>query len=350
MAAMVRWMPVFVVLVACGDPKTQPDAATDPPSDAPVDADPNNPPTLLDTGLCVDPACTQISSDVRPYKPRWELYSDGATKRRWIYLPPGTQIDTSNMDFWQFPVGTKLWKEFTRDGVRVETRLVMRIGEDDTKDDWFYVAYVWNESQDGTTAEPFGVSDVNGTEHDVPSRAQCRECHDSLQPSRVLGFSALQLDHDDTASGITLDTLVTEGLLSAPPTKPSSGPYFPLPLDVFETATPALGYLHANCGHCHNPTSEAYNDKGVEMQLRMTVDALGSLSETNTYATTILVEGTTGGVDGVKTLVTPGSLEQSQLYLRFESTNPAVRMPAVGTEIVDEAGKSLLRDWILGLN
>lgn len=349
---MVRWMPVLVVLVACGDPKAQPDAATEPPmQDAPVDADPNNPPTLMDTGLCVDPACTEIAPGVRPYRPRWELYSDGATKKRWIYLPPDTQIDTSNMDFWQFPVGTKLWKEFTRDGVRVETRLVMRTGPGDTKDDWFYVAYVWNASQDATTAEPFGVPDANGTEHDVPSRAQCRECHENQQPSRVLGFSALQLDHDDTASGINLETLVAENLLSAPPTSPSTpGPYFPLPLDAFETALPALGYLHANCGHCHNPSSEVYTDVGVVMQLRLTVDTLGALSETTTYTTTIGIEGTTGGVDGIKTLVTAGALDQSQLYLRFESTNPAVRMPAVGTEVVDEAGKTILREWISNLN
>src|SRR5687768_2174017 len=151
MAAM-RWMPVLGALVAtvvaCGDPSLQPDASidssmADAPADAPIDADPNNPPTLVDTGLCTDAACTQIAPGIVPYTPRWELYSDGATKKRWIYLPPGTKIDTSDMDFWQFPVGTKLWKEFTRDGVRVETRLVMRIGAGNTSQDWFYVAYVW---------------------------------------------------------------------------------------------------------------------------------------------------------------------------------------------------------------
>ena len=44
---------------------------------------------------------------------------DRAAKRRWIQLPEGATIDTSDMDYWQFPVGTKLWKEFVRDGVRV---------------------------------------------------------------------------------------------------------------------------------------------------------------------------------------------------------------------------------------
>src|SRR5262245_27296145 len=97
----MRWMPLLVLLVACGGPKAQSDAAM---ADAPSDADPKNPPTLMDTGLCVDAACTQIAAGIKTYKPRWELYSDGATKKRWIYLPPGTQIDTSDPDYWQFPV------------------------------------------------------------------------------------------------------------------------------------------------------------------------------------------------------------------------------------------------------
>ena len=50
------------------------------------------------------------------YAPKFQLWSDSATKKRWIYLPPGSQIDTSDMDFWKFPVGTKVWKEFSAVG------------------------------------------------------------------------------------------------------------------------------------------------------------------------------------------------------------------------------------------
>src|SRR5262245_21735632 len=115
MAAM-RWILVLG-LVACGDDGNKtPDAAIDGTlPDMPIDADPNNPATLADTGRCLDAGCCQIASNVHAYTPHYQLWSDSATKRRWIYLPPGTQIDTSDMDFWKFPVGTKLWKEFTRD-------------------------------------------------------------------------------------------------------------------------------------------------------------------------------------------------------------------------------------------
>src|SRR5450432_1007639 len=136
---------VVVLVAACGDQRFVVDGAV--ADGASIDAgDPNNPLTLFDTGLCVDRACIQISPDVQTYTPQFALWADTASKRRWYKLPPGTQIDTTDMDHWVFPVGTKFWKEFTRDDgmghdIRVETRLVMRIGPGDQQADWFYVSY-----------------------------------------------------------------------------------------------------------------------------------------------------------------------------------------------------------------
>src|SRR4051794_23701405 len=115
--ADMRWKPVLLALAvgACGDDgATHADASTDTPvitDDGMPDAANTLPMTLIDSGLCSDAACMQISSDVLAYTPQFQLWSDGATKKRWIYLPPGTQIDTTDMDYWQFPVGTKIWKE-----------------------------------------------------------------------------------------------------------------------------------------------------------------------------------------------------------------------------------------------
>src|SRR5688500_7153848 len=107
-----------LALVACGDDGgATVDApiggdATDAPIDSPMIDAPAIPVTLAETGLCVDAACTTIQATAREYGVQFELYSDGSRKRRWIYLPPGTTIDTSDMNHWKFPVGTKLWKEF----------------------------------------------------------------------------------------------------------------------------------------------------------------------------------------------------------------------------------------------
>ena len=117
------------VLAACGDShKAKPDAPVDVADvDVPVDANPLD--DLLGTGLCADKACTTINSGIMAYTPQYALWADAASKRRWIYLPPGTKIDTSDMDHWVFPMGTKIWKEFTRGGTRVETRYIAKVGD-----------------------------------------------------------------------------------------------------------------------------------------------------------------------------------------------------------------------------
>ncbi len=353
----MRWMPLLVVMFACGDkPEVHPDGPA--PDTAMPDGkgivgcdevDPMNMPTLLDTCLCEGPTCDVVQSGIKAYEPQFELYSDGATKRRWIWLPPDTKIDSSDMDFWQFPVGTKVWKEFTRDGVRVETRLVMRIADNspDPDNDWFYVAYVWNAAQDATTAEPFGVPDANGTMHDVPTRANCKTCHNNLAPSRVLGFSAIQLDWDNPVPDtLDLQALVDANLLTTPPAGATT-PRFPLPGNTTEKA--ALAYMHANCGHCHNPSSRITLDNGVQMQLRLTVGTLGSVAATPAYTTAIGIDGTTSGINGIKRLVEPGMPDQSQVTVRFETDQIVLRMPALGTEIMDMNGDTILRDWITNL-
>ena len=66
---------------------------------------------------------------LRPYTPVYPLWADGLVKRRWLDLPAGKKIDTSDMDHWSFPVGTRFWKEFaTPSGTVLETRLIEKIG------------------------------------------------------------------------------------------------------------------------------------------------------------------------------------------------------------------------------
>src|SRR4051812_26067642 len=56
---------------------------------------------LSQTGLFV-PGSEALAPGVRPYAPAFELWSDGATKRRWIWLPSGAAIDSSDVDDWKF--------------------------------------------------------------------------------------------------------------------------------------------------------------------------------------------------------------------------------------------------------
>lgn len=61
------------------------------------------------------------------YEPNFSLFSNSAEKARWILLPENTQMNTSNPDYWEFPEGTVLWKEFAFNGRKIETRQLEKI-------------------------------------------------------------------------------------------------------------------------------------------------------------------------------------------------------------------------------
>ncbi|HEX2734185.1 MAG TPA: hypothetical protein VHM70_21395 [Polyangiaceae bacterium] len=314
------------------------------------------PTALSQTGLFTDIASDQLAPGVRQYRPRFELWSDGAKKRRFVYLPPCTQIDTSDPDYWIYPVGTKLWKEFTRDNadgqaVRVETRLYQK--KSATK--WFWTAFIWNDDQtDATVAESDGPAvylvqeNAKGTPHDVPGRKTCETCHYSME-DQILGFTALQLDFDSDPGLVDLQTLTDEGLITTP--IPS---HYVLP--GTDEQQQALGYMHANCGECHNPWSK---EGSLAMQYWLELDKLGSVEETPTYLTTVgqMVQAPQPPVDQPPIRVIPQDLDNSAVYWRMiqEPTFPATprggtHMPLVATEITDDNGVQLVADWINSLS
>jgi hypothetical protein len=353
LAAGVTLVVGIALLPGCGDNKHGASDAARPPDApgvdapavdaahvdaAPPDGPPQAPMMLADTGLCADVGCTTIGPGIRAYTVRWPLWADGAGKRRWIYLPPGSQIDTSTMDWWQFPVGTKAWKEFGLGGALIETRYIERFGPG--PGDFLYMAYQWNLAQDAAVAVPNGVTGANGTAHDIPNRGQCRYCHEG-EPSRLLGFAALQLDVPAAPGSFVLDDLVTAGRLSAPPA--GAAPHFPLP--GAQGVQDALGYLHANCSHCHNPTSQVHAI--TPMSLHLFLGDLATPASTNAYTTAVGVAG--APVDGLTTIVVPGQPDQSIMIDRMNSTNPARHMPILGSVVVDPDGQTVLRAWITGL-
>lgn len=287
---------------------------------------------LSDTGLFKDARTGELAEGVAPYHPRFELWSDGAAKRRWIWLPVGHQIDASDRDAWQFPVGTKLWKEFTREGVRVETRLLEKIG--DAPADWRAVAYVWNEDGADARAVPEGVVDARGTQHDVPAARDCMGCHGGTR-SHVLGFTAVQLPRSADADELSLDALVKQGRLDR-----AALPAHEIPGD--EQTQRVLGYLHANCAHCHNQDRPPEPDGGRsynprrDFDLSLRVDDLASVESTGVFRTAI------GRV------ITPGAPESSAILKRARGDLHLfqARMPPLAAELLDPSLLPMLEEWI----
>jgi cytochrome c553 len=309
------------------DPPAPPDAGSE------LDSPPVEPTGLVATGLCVDSACTQYAPDVHEFMPRWQLWSDGAVKRRWIYLPPGTQIDTTDQDAWKFPVGTRLWKDFVRDGVRVETRYAEKTGPGDG--DWLFVPYQWSADQSDAVPITAGATNVNGTGHDIPATTVCLQCHANVR-SRVLGFQTFQLDYDAQAGNLDLADATAAGWLT------QAVPHRTVPGTAQEVA--ALGYFHANCGHCHNSKSNLVN----KPSLRLEVGFIASVTDTKAYRTTVNVTGTTP-FGGATIVARPGDPDHSIIITRMMSTNPNKRMPWLGGEIADPTGLATLRAWISAL-
>lgn len=147
------------------------------------------------------------------------------------------------------------------------------------------------------------------------------------------GFSAIQLSHVGPPGALDRQELTRRGLLSAPP--PGN---FEVPGD--ENTRAALGYLHANCSHCHNPDEARAEgprcfDPRASFDFSLRVGELGSVERTATYRTTI------GNV------VRRGNPMHSELFLRVRARDPEwPTMPPLGTEVVDSHGVTLLRAWI----
>lgn len=313
---------IVAVTMGCSD-----DAEEQAPAPTPLVTSEEVPDTLAATGLYLDIAAKTLSPRVRAFTPAAPLWSDGAEKDRWIDLPDGATIDTSDPDAWRFPVGTKAWKEFRVAGLRVETRFSWKVREDR----WLFASYVWSE--DGMTAtRGEGTSVVRGgVTSKIPTTSECNDCHKGRR-DRVLGFDAVGLGLDG-ASGLA--ALVAENRFTKPPSP------VVIPDDGTGKAAPALAWLHANCGSCHNenPNATGYP---IGLRLRLRTDELARPPASwQSIASTINVPAKNEDA----TRIVPGDPDASLLVARF-SVDGALRMPPIGSNVVDADGVAKVRAWI----
>jgi hypothetical protein len=311
------------------------------------------PQTLRETGLYSDAETLVLDPKHVAFVPQYPLWTDGAKKRRWMSLPPGTAIDGSDPDAWIFPVGTRFWKEFAFGDRRIETRFLERQADGR----WLYAAYAWSEDQREAklvsargrrNAYPLG----NGRSHTIPGVYDCKACHEGGR-SEVLGFSALQLSpdrdpgalHAETSSSprVDLDDLVRNGLLAGLPASLLDAP------PRIDGATPveraALGYLHGNCGHCHNGEGPL---KNIGLYLRHVAGAEG-LPAIETIVGHPVRKPAPGQTSDALLRVEPGRPDRSALLQRISSRYAALQMPPLGTEVVDGEAVALMRRWISDL-
>lgn len=287
---------------------------------------------------------------ILPYDLNSPLFTDYAMKSRYIALPSGKKIGYHATDALKFPVGTTLIKNFYYTGDQlssehdrlIETRLLIH-----EKDGWKALPYIWNEEQTEAFLEITGgeieimLNKKGRLTYAVPTMNQCKSCHEKDGRIVPIGPSARQLNKRFSYKAGASNQLLKWRTLGWIEDLPD---YSTIPrLPSWETRKSgnlderARAYLEINCGHCHRPEGPGKNSG-----LDLTTFSLNEL-------TLGIFKGPVAagkGSGGLKYDIHPGKPEQSILLYRMESTEPAVKMPELGRNLVHEEGVELVREWI----
>lgn len=310
--------------------------------------------TLAGYGIFADAAKQLPAQGVIPYDVVAPLFSDYASKHRFLKIPAGAKMTYATDDAWTLPVGAIAVKTFAypidaRDpskGERlVETRLLVR-----NADALVPITYVWDDAQSRAVRTIAGadvaVSWVDATGatktglFGVPNTNQCIRCHGKTPA--LLGIKTRQLNHDyDFGSGPenVIDHLAKVGVVDAPSAEAGARDALVPPFDAMAPLEKrARSYLDANCGHCHN-THAAADWSGLELDWDA-VDT-GKLGVCKSPSSA-------GDTGGRKYDVVPGSPDVSVLPYRMGLVGSAYRMPE-SSRVADTAGVDLVRQWIAAM-
>ena len=290
-----------------------------------------------------------------PYDLNTPLFSDYASKSRFIKVPKGQSATYHAAEVFDFPEETILIKNFyypadfrKPEAKRriIETRLLVR-----EKQEWKALTYVWNDAQTEAVLEIAGKSvpvewtDANGDlqriNYSVPNQNQCKSCHEFNGKLIPIGPTARQLNREfDFASGPAnqLKHWHAEGIL----TKLPMGDDLPR-LAVWNDPTSgtldqrARAWLEINCAHCHRREGPAKNT-GLHL--------LASITDTYELGVGKPPVAAGRGSAGLKFGIVPGKPEQSILMHRIKSLDPGEMMPEVGRKLRHKEGIELVGKWI----
>jgi uncharacterized repeat protein (TIGR03806 family) len=325
---------------------------------------------LSETGLFADTAAHAPERGLIPYSVNAELWSDGASKERFLAVPGDAKIEYETVTYpqpapgsvpgWRFPDGTVLVKTFsleTEPGKkrRLETRILVaaNVGGTEEYGDqvWSGYTYIWNDAQ--TDAE---LADLKGADREFtvktaagertqkwhfPSRAECTMCH-TVTAKYALGVNTAQMNRDHNYGGVVANQLATfehiglfDRKLPAKPEKLERLADYRDPRADLDAR--ARAYLHANCSHCHRK----WGGGNAEFQLLSTL-ALADLGVLDVKPQ----QGTFDLKD--PRLLVPGDPDRSMIAHRMARLGLG-RMPHIASNTVDEPAVKLIRDWIAAM-
>jgi uncharacterized repeat protein (TIGR03806 family) len=295
------------------------------------------------------------SLNVIPYEPASGLFTDYASKKRFIWMPIGVKANyVADNKILDFPVGTALIKNFYYTTIQpdnttkiIETRLMIR-----HESGWKFYEYLWNDEQ--TDADLVSGADfVNGstktitfkkpnneiitTNYRIPSDAECFACHKINETATPIAVKPQNLNHNFTFSNGSknqLQKLVEQGYLTSYPSSIVST------VDYHDTTQPldlrARSYLDANCAHCHQDQARCYyrpirfpfSQTNVDSNVGICLIADEEISPTLTK------------------IISPGNYSKSIMHYRISTNDESERMPLLGRTIIHDEGVALIQEWI----
>ncbi len=287
-------------------------------------------------------------SDLIPFAPAAELWSDGATKRRWMEVQGDSVITLAADGDFEFPVGTMLVKEFSLAGQRVETRFLVRQVADGH---WAGYSYEWNANgTDATLVSENGASQAWGAQTwFYPSRSQCFQCHNTVA-NTALGPELAQLNntiHYDASDrdANQMDTLTNIGLVDASTYAPPYPALAPIGDTTRSTDERARSYLHVNCSICHRPNGPTFTPPDMRYEV-----PFADMRLCNQDPTISDLEELITPQPPRPHLLTPDTPDYSEVYVRMQTTDTRFRMPPLARTITHDAAVEVIGDWINGIS
>ena len=292
------------------------------------------------------------------------LFTDYASKYRFVFVPPGCTAKFDADEVFDFPVGTVITKTFALPadtGIRgienenmIETRLMVH-----RSTGWISMPYVWNANKTDAVLDINGESVITSLEHNgetldlsygVPDPQKCKRCHQVNGTMSPIGPKARFLNNDYVYADKTENQLtrwVAEGLLSEVPEDLNSIDSIPDFSDETNIAgianndlqTFAKGWLDINCGHCHRPEGDASNTN-------MHVEWVRDFNKDKTGHGVCQTPVSFGGQAGIEHVIEPGDAAASAMVFRMNTRDGGDRMPPLGRDLIHTEGVELISAWI----
>ncbi|WP_394132643.1 parallel beta-helix domain-containing protein [Shewanella maritima] len=332
-----------------------------------------NCPNLSDYNLFADmknPTDSPNSGGL-PYDLNTPLFTDHASKYRFVFVPGGEKASFSANEAFDFPTGTVITKTFAlpantnNRGIGnedlIETRLLIK-----RPTGWSALPYVWTSDKADAVLAKAGAIQGKSVVHKgetldfdyvVPSMNQCKQCHqfkadaDSNAVFMPLGPKARHLNRDYPYADGSMNQLSKwqdAGILEGVPSLDmvDKVPQFQdgdetgiTTMSDTELMNTAKGYLDINCAHCHRPEGNASNT-GLKLEYFRSYDEDAGFSH-GTCKSPVAYGGGSLGFD-----IVPGNPEESIMHFRMETNNPGDRMPEIGRSLSHDEGVALIHEWI----